>query len=182
MATHSSILVWRIPWTEEPHGLQSMGSQKSWTWLKWVSMHTAWLECRCVRRWGERRQEGQVRHRWPRPCVPHWGAQLMLWLLDSLLLCSLFSFDFCHLMWDNYLTTCDISFHVDFSGSEWASEVLLFYLLPLLRREPTWVEPPLWTHWYKLIHCFPIHHRYTCGPHPEPSSLPIPSLWVIPVH
>ena len=27
MATHSSILVWRIPWTEEPTGLQSTGSQ-----------------------------------------------------------------------------------------------------------------------------------------------------------
>ena len=26
MATHPSILVWRIPWTEEPGGLQSMGS------------------------------------------------------------------------------------------------------------------------------------------------------------
>ena len=29
MATHSSILVWEIPWTEEPDGLQFMGSQKS---------------------------------------------------------------------------------------------------------------------------------------------------------
>ena len=29
MATHSSILVWRIPWTEEPGGLQSMGLQKT---------------------------------------------------------------------------------------------------------------------------------------------------------
>ena len=28
MATHSSILVWRIPWTEEPGGPQSMGSQR----------------------------------------------------------------------------------------------------------------------------------------------------------
>ena len=28
MATHSSILVWRIPWTEEPDRLQSMGSQR----------------------------------------------------------------------------------------------------------------------------------------------------------
>ena len=28
MATHSSILVWEIPWTEEPVGLQSMGSQR----------------------------------------------------------------------------------------------------------------------------------------------------------
>ena len=27
MATHSSILAWRIPWTEEPGGLQSIGSQ-----------------------------------------------------------------------------------------------------------------------------------------------------------
>ena len=28
MATHSSILAWRIPWREEPGGLQSMGSQR----------------------------------------------------------------------------------------------------------------------------------------------------------
>ena len=27
-ATHSSILAWRIPWAEEPGGLQSMGSQR----------------------------------------------------------------------------------------------------------------------------------------------------------
>ena len=27
MATHSSILAWKIPWMEEPSGLQSMGSQ-----------------------------------------------------------------------------------------------------------------------------------------------------------
>ena len=33
MATHSSVLAWEIPWTEEPGGLQSMGSQKSWTQL-----------------------------------------------------------------------------------------------------------------------------------------------------
>ena len=31
MATHSSILAWRIPWTEEPGGLPSMGFSKSWT-------------------------------------------------------------------------------------------------------------------------------------------------------
>ena len=28
MATHSSILAWKIPWTDEPGGLQSMGSQR----------------------------------------------------------------------------------------------------------------------------------------------------------
>ena len=31
MATHSIILAWDIPWTEEPGRLQSMGSQNSWT-------------------------------------------------------------------------------------------------------------------------------------------------------
>ena len=31
MATHSSILAWGIPWTEDPGGLRSMGSQKSRT-------------------------------------------------------------------------------------------------------------------------------------------------------
>jgi len=29
MATHSSILAWEIPWTEEPGGLQSMGHEES---------------------------------------------------------------------------------------------------------------------------------------------------------
>ena len=38
MATHSSIHAWRIPWTEEAGGLQSIASQKSWTRLKQLSM------------------------------------------------------------------------------------------------------------------------------------------------
>ena len=33
MVTHSSILTWEIPWTEEPGKLQSMGPQKCQTWL-----------------------------------------------------------------------------------------------------------------------------------------------------
>ena len=33
MATPSSFLAWRIPWSEEPGVLQSMGSQNSWTRL-----------------------------------------------------------------------------------------------------------------------------------------------------
>ena len=28
LATHSSTLAWKLPWTEEPSGLQSMGSQR----------------------------------------------------------------------------------------------------------------------------------------------------------
>ena len=40
MAMHSSILAWKIAWTEEPGGLQSMGLQ-SWTWLSgWAHTYT----------------------------------------------------------------------------------------------------------------------------------------------
>ena len=42
MATPSSILAWRTPWTEEPRGLQSMVSQ-SWTELKQLSTHASIL-------------------------------------------------------------------------------------------------------------------------------------------
>ena len=41
IATHSSILAWEIPWTEDPGRIQTMGSQKSWTELKWLSMHAS---------------------------------------------------------------------------------------------------------------------------------------------
>ena len=40
IATHSGILAWTIPWTEEPDRLQSMGLQKSWTQLRQLSKHT----------------------------------------------------------------------------------------------------------------------------------------------
>ena len=39
VATHSSILVWRIPWTEEPCGLQSIVSQGIRHRLKWLTTH-----------------------------------------------------------------------------------------------------------------------------------------------
>ena len=41
MVTHSSILAWRIPWTEEPGGLQSMGSQR--VRHDWALTHTLFL-------------------------------------------------------------------------------------------------------------------------------------------
>ena len=40
MATHSSILAWRIPWTKEPSGLQSVWSQRLRCDLKQLSTHT----------------------------------------------------------------------------------------------------------------------------------------------
>ena len=69
MATHSSILAWRIPWTEESGGLQSMGSQESDTtkWLHFLSFSlsshntNAWMQSQGQRRrrWGD---EAQKRH------------------------------------------------------------------------------------------------------------------------
>ena len=40
IATHSSILAWEIPWTEEPGGLQSMGSQRAGHALVTEHAHT----------------------------------------------------------------------------------------------------------------------------------------------
>ena len=50
-ATHSGILAWRIPWTEEPGRPQSMGSQKSQTRLSAAHTHThpaPWTRCSCL--------------------------------------------------------------------------------------------------------------------------------------
>ena len=62
MAAHSSILAWRIPWTEEPGGLQSMGLQRvghDWSNLA----HTHQEECNCEQ-WAFPRETGQHGHRW----------------------------------------------------------------------------------------------------------------------
>ena len=40
MATHSSILAWKIPWTEEPAGLESMKSRRVTRAIEWLSTHT----------------------------------------------------------------------------------------------------------------------------------------------
>ena len=40
MTTHSNILAWKIPWTEEPGGLQSIGSLRVRSETKQLSMHT----------------------------------------------------------------------------------------------------------------------------------------------
>ena len=57
MATHSSSFAWRIPWTEEPGGWLSMGSQRvrhDWAtelnWTDWFCHTLTWIhhECTCV--------------------------------------------------------------------------------------------------------------------------------------
>ena len=45
MATHSSILAWRIPWAEEPGGLQSMGLQRvRHNWMTNTHTHNKQIE------------------------------------------------------------------------------------------------------------------------------------------
>ena len=51
MANHSSILIWRIPWTEEPGELQSMGSQRvrnDWKNLAHVEKHSVSVYVICI--------------------------------------------------------------------------------------------------------------------------------------
>ena len=51
MAAHSSILAWRIPWTEEPGGLKSMGPQR--VGCDWVTdIHTTHTHSWMSRDWG----------------------------------------------------------------------------------------------------------------------------------
>ena len=50
MATHSSFLAWKIPWTEEPGRLQSMGSQKSQIRLNTTTSNHQVLFQICVRK------------------------------------------------------------------------------------------------------------------------------------
>ena len=56
MATYSSILAWRIPWTEEPGRQQSMELQKSWTQLSDLinifNISTLYVGCDHLRRSG----------------------------------------------------------------------------------------------------------------------------------
>ena len=44
MATHSSILAWKIPWTEEPGRLKSMGSQRVGVDLATERAHAPWID------------------------------------------------------------------------------------------------------------------------------------------
>ena len=62
MATHSSILAWRIPWTEEPGGLQSMGSYR--VEPKWLSVKLGlkhFIANLCLFLWKRKQGKGRGR-------------------------------------------------------------------------------------------------------------------------
>ena len=61
MATHSSVLAWKIPWTEESGGLQSMGSQKTWHETRLGDYTTVATDNKC---WRGCREKGTLLHRW----------------------------------------------------------------------------------------------------------------------
>ena len=92
MATHSSILAWKIPWTEDPGGLQSMGLQRDMTeWLTHyinLSKLNMW-PCRCQRLfflWGP-----TVRTVAHSPYFCHYGVcgEAMCFLHQYITLCNL---------------------------------------------------------------------------------------------
>ena len=60
MAIHSSVLAWRIPWTEDPGGLQSIGFQSQTRW-KQLSMYTCRGMLRGKRGHGQDRARARIR-------------------------------------------------------------------------------------------------------------------------
>ena len=89
MAIHSSILAWRIPWTEEPGGLQSMGSQRvghSWATdtykylpLKLALYYTVFRE---PNRGMKDRDTAMMDTNGRTTSQPLWG-KLMLWIFHN---------------------------------------------------------------------------------------------------
>ena len=59
MATYSSVLAWKIPWTEEPGRVQSTGLQKSWTRFTTEEQLNKNLACPAIRDVGNKPQECQ---------------------------------------------------------------------------------------------------------------------------
>ena len=91
MATHSSILAWKIPWTEQPAGLQSVGSQ-SQTHLKWLkrlqhstaaNQGTVWEQIHTRKPGDGVRTDSyaQTRGRCENRCIP--ANQGTVWTTDS---------------------------------------------------------------------------------------------------
>ena len=72
MATHSSVLAWRIPWTEEPGGLQSMGSQG--VGQDWVTNTCLWV----LREQYSIQSANQAGHFHLTSLLRGWGREILL--------------------------------------------------------------------------------------------------------
>ena len=114
MATHSSILAWRIPWSEEPGGLQSMGPQRFRH--DWATSHhhqKSWQKGRWERFGGFRHCRGLGNWSWKKKSSPSKDVSRVWWMggwIDDLI--GLFINDFplhirfrCTEEWFSSLTT-----------------------------------------------------------------------------
>ena len=81
MATHSSTLAWKIPWTEEPGSLQSMGLQRmGHDWATSLSLIPASSECDCI--WidvDERKRHFQWERTWQKADCHNRVPVMMTW-------------------------------------------------------------------------------------------------------
>ena len=81
MATHCSIPAWRIPWTEQPGGLQSSGSQESVT--TWRLNHHHHHHQVCVSLWDQLKKEQTFDLRWESQEPEAWDGFLFWWVFIS---------------------------------------------------------------------------------------------------
>ena len=113
MATHSSILAWRIPWTEEPDGLQSTGSQRvrhNWA----TNTFTLWKIVRHACK------EAQPMVIFKKKCF---SIPLVKIMLIFLALCNNFIIDF---IWKILIENCGLVYQLS-AGCSWALRKLPFF-------------------------------------------------------
>ena len=85
VVTHSSVFAWRIPWTEEPGGLQSMGSQRvGYDWVTFTSM-SLWLQGLWVWRRNSLNKTGVMECVMKDKQLQLWGAKLRRFLVNVVL-------------------------------------------------------------------------------------------------
>ena len=153
MATHSSILAWRIPWTEEPGRLQSMGLEELGHDLAtkplppyvciyaWETMHMQRTLCR---------SDSLL-------SVSNDISSSGSWLLVY----------FCVLCYNYTSTLYPLpSRHILNSFFFFQENFILFFLIYFILLFNFTI-----LYWFCHISTW-IHHRYTCFPHPEPFLLP----------
>ena len=92
MANHSSILAWRIPWAEGPGGLQSLGLQKSQTWLS-EQTKTTTMNLQMFKLDLEKAEEPEIKLpisvvSWKKQESSRKNLLLLYWLHQNLWLCE----------------------------------------------------------------------------------------------